>query len=201
MCYVFLQAQTFALRGGPSSVGGEKVFGFYSGVMVDRSVPSTDVGLFLLSAGSGGASNGQFVIFSQSSAVTTTSPTGVTTITTTGSSNAYQGTITGLSDTSQGGTGTFIGIFTGQAVVQSPTTTQSVSGQMTVKASKGTGRGTSQRLIGLATARTISVQNNVIIVTSGGTTNVTVGPLKTFDIDGWQSTSASSTSGFALSGG
>ncbi|MEO6785574.1 MAG: hypothetical protein ABI318_05515, partial [Chthoniobacteraceae bacterium] len=67
LCYVFLQTETFALRGGPSNSGGETVNGSYSGIMTETT-GSGDIGLFLLTATSSGASNGQFVIFSGSAA-------------------------------------------------------------------------------------------------------------------------------------
>src|SRR5438132_9314617 len=106
LCYVFLQTETFALRGGPSGSGTGKVSGYYSGVMVDtgsNSGSSGNMGLFLLTATGSGSSSGQVVLFSFSSV----------------GSDSYNCNMTGLSDTSRGGTGKFVGIFSGNAATSS----------------------------------------------------------------------------------
>lgn len=183
MCYVFLQAETFALRGGPGGGGGQKVSGTYSGVMIESS-GTTDVALFLLNAQAGGASNGQIVIFSQS---------GV-------SSDAYNCNLTGLSDTSRGGSGQFIGVFTGAAVVTTATSIQSVSGQMTVKISANS-NSQSPRLSGTASSRTMTVTGTAGSGTGGTggspTPTTVVGPLRQYVVDGWQ-TSATNNTGLSL---
>jgi hypothetical protein len=178
MCYVFLQAETFALRGGPNQAGGPKVSGTYSGVMISTT---SDIGLFVLNASAGGASTGQLVIFSQS---------GV-------SSNGYNCALVGLSDTSKGGTGKFIGVFSGAAVIQSTGATQSVSGQMTVVATQSIQQ--TPRLAGYANSRTLTIPNGTTgtggTSGTGGTggssgTNAVVGPLISYVIDGWLINSA-----------
>ena len=40
MCYVFLQAETFALRGGPNGAGAGKVTGSFSGIMLEKPDPA-----------------------------------------------------------------------------------------------------------------------------------------------------------------
>ncbi len=70
MCYVFLQAETFALRGGPSSRGVQRLQGSYSVIMLESSIDpftgktGTSVGLALLTAPAAGATTGSFITFS-----------------------------------------------------------------------------------------------------------------------------------------
>jgi len=176
MCLVFLQAQTFALRGGPSSRRGvEQVNGFYSGVLTEIS-GGTDLGLFLLTASVSGASNGQIVFFSSDA----------------NNVNAYGGTITGLSNPNSG---QFLGIF-GATDVNNTTGSQSISGQLVASAIKANVLGSSaQQLIGTGSARTISITGNGLLV---GITR-TVSPLKIFVVSGWQSNGEGNA--FALFGG
>jgi hypothetical protein len=189
MCYVFLQAQSFALRGGPTSVGGEKVLGAYSGIMTELG-GGTDVGLFLLAAVGNGASSGQIVMFSSSSSLAIGGPgpgPGIST----GESDTYLGSLTGLSDASRGGSGKFTGIFNGTAATGNANY-RSVSGQLTVTATKTGGDGSTQRLTGSASARTAAV-NTV-------TNTTTVGTLKRFAVDGWLTSIDSVGSGFVVGG-
>ncbi len=110
MCYVFLQAETFALRGGPNGAGAGKVTGSFSGIMLEKPDPadpakiSADIGLFIMSAAISGPSTGYLIIFSQGQK----------------DSKVYNCKMTGLSDTSRGGTGTFYGLFAGTAATGSP---------------------------------------------------------------------------------
>ena len=110
MCYVFLQAETFALRGGPTGGGSGKVTGSFSGVMLEKPDPadpakiSSDIGLFIMSAAITGPSTGYLIIFSQGQK----------------DSKVYNCKMTGLSDTSRGGTGTFYGLFAGTAATGAP---------------------------------------------------------------------------------
>ncbi len=180
MCYVFLQAETFALRGGPNAGGGEKVLGAYSGVMVETS-GGTDMGLFLLNAVAGGASTGQVLIFSGNSY--------------TGNifqfdSDTYLGTLTGLSDTSRGGSGKFNGIFNGSASTGNAAN-RSVSGQIVVTAVKN-GNNATQRLTGTASSRTVSVSSG------GGNFATNAGSLVTYSVDGWLTSGSAVGAGFIL---
>ena len=185
MCYVFLQAETFALRGGPSNSGSNKVTGSYSGVLIDTgSVPGTsNMGLFLLDAASAGTSTGSIVIFS-SSAV---------------GSDSFNANMVGLSDTSRGGSGTFTGVFSGAAATTSSGTTKSLSGQMTCNVDKNASNNTTQRITGTANSRTLTVitsgaatgvstvDSSGNIVTSNGAYDGTlIGPNIVYTIDGWQ---------------
>ena len=110
MCYVFLQAETFALRGGPNGAGAGKVTGSFSGIMLEKPDPadpakiSADIGLFIMSAAISGPSTGYLIIFSQGQK----------------DSKVYNCKMTGLSDTSRGGSGTFYGLFAGTAATGAP---------------------------------------------------------------------------------
>ena len=179
LCYVFLQTETFALRGGPNQGGGQKVLGAYSGTMIANTA-GTDVGMFQINAVSGGASSGQIVIFSADFNAQTFQY----------DSDTYLGSLTGLSDTSHGGSGKFIGIFNGSASTGNANQ-RSVSGQMTVTATKS-GNSTDQRLTGTASSRTVSV--------SSGTGNfaTNVGPLVTYTIDGWRTSTSAAGAPFVI---
>ncbi len=184
MCYVFLQAQTFAIRGGPNNSGGEKVLGAYSGVMLETS-GGTDIGLFLLAAVGNGASSGQVVIFSANFTPNSNPPQY--------DSDTYLGSMTGLSDASRGGSGRFYGIFNGSANTGNGAF-RSVSGQMTLQATKAAGGASTQRLVGTASSRTVAV--------SSGTGNFATdtGPLKTYACDGWLTSTSSVGAGFVVGG-
>ena len=185
MCYVFLQTETFALRGGPNSGNGEKVTGQYSGVMVENDGKGSDLGLFLLTAVSNGASNGSMVIFSAST--TTLNAFAVA-----GESDIYSGNISGISDTSRGGTGTFYGLFHAEAKTGSGAQ-RSANGQMTVTAKKAAGQNSTQRLTGTASSQTVSIDS------VGGNTATSSGPNKTYAVDGWVTGSSTGTvNGFSI---
>ena len=168
MCYVFLQAETFALRGGPNSAGGAKVVGFYSGVMVETS-GTGDVGLFLLNAAAGGASNGQMVIYTAS---------GV-------QAGGYNCTIIGLSDTSRGGSGKFIGVFSGLAA--GTKVGEAIAGQITCTVNSAITA--SPRLVGTANSRTSTTSTSNTGVNNTGT--VTAGPLRDYIVDGYNTNGSS----------
>ena len=63
MCYVFLQTQTFAGRGGPQ--GGKGVFmsGAYSALMFQASPVGSGVGLLLVGAPNVGPATGDMLLF------------------------------------------------------------------------------------------------------------------------------------------
>jgi hypothetical protein len=186
MCYVFLQAETFALRGGPSGSGGEKVLGAYSGVLLETS-GGTDLGLFLLNAVSNGASSGQVVFFSSDS--TTTNVFGVV-----GESDIYTGTVTGISDTSRGGSGRFFGLFNGAAATGNGSQ-RSINGQLSITATKAVGASGTQRLTGTGSSRTVAIDS------VGGNTATSSGSLKTYSVDGWLTSSDTTGAGFNIGGG
>jgi len=208
MCYVFLQAETFALRGGPNGAGAGKVTGSFSGIMLEANPDpaniSADIGLFIMSAAISGPSVGYLIIFSQ----------GAT------DSKVYNCKMTGLSDTSRGGSGTFYGLFAGTAATGAPpgaaagggvvggggiigggiigggiqgggivapaapaATGGGIAGQMTARIDLATRRltGTAVCNVGAEAATTTTT-----------TTPTTPTPLKTFTLDGWQTPDSSS---------
>ncbi len=201
MCYVFLQAETFALRGGPTGGGSGKVTGSFSGIMLEKPDPadpakiSADIGLFIMSAAISGPSVGYLIIFSQGEK----------------DSKVYNCKMTGLSDTSRGGTGTFYGLFAGTAATGAPpaipATTVVVGGTTgttgtTTAAPAATGGGIAGQMtarIDLATRRltgtavcNVGADATTTTTTTTTTTPATPTPLKTFTLDGWQTPDSSS---------
>ena len=197
MCYVFLQAETFALRGGPNGAGSGKVTGSFSGIMLEVPDPAkttTDVGLFILSAAISGPSTGYLIIFSSAGT----------------DSKVYNCKMTGLSDTSRGGSGTFYGLFAGTAASGAPpaitggtttggTTTaapaapagkSSIAGQMIARISPINRRLTGTVVCGVSNATTTTTTTTTSTTTA---TAPTTSPLKTFTLDGWQTGDSSST--------
>ena len=197
MCYVFLQAETFALRGGPTGGGSGKVTGSFSGVMLEKPDPadpakiSSDIGLFIMSAAISGPSVGYLIIFSQGQK----------------DSKVYNCKMTGLSDTSRGGTGTFYGLFAGTAATGAPPAAAAGGGVVggggiigggivAPAAPAATGGGIAGQMtarIDLATRRlTGTAVCNVGADATTPTTPTTPTPLKTFTLDGWQTADSSS---------
>ena len=203
MCYVFLQAETFALRGGPNGAGSGKVTGSFSGVMLpanpDPANISADVGLFIMSAAISGPSTGYLIIFSQGEK----------------DSKVYNCKMTGLSDTSVGGSGTFYGLFAGTAATGAPpaaaagggvvggggiigggivapaapaATGGGVAGQMTARIDLAT-----RRLTGTAVCN-VGADAAAAAAAGGGAAAAPAvpTPLKTFTLDGWQTADSSS---------
>ena len=173
MCYVFLQAETFALRGGPG--GNTKLSGGYSGVFTPTT-GGTDLGLFLLNATSQGASVGQIVIFSNSLA----------------GSFFYSGSLTGLVSPVSG---KFTGVFSATASQSSSgsavilvVTTRSIAGSLTLSLQPG-GRATVQQVTGTAVSRQ---------TTTGFGPVPTVGPVVNYTASGWQTSADAVSNGFIV---
>lgn len=165
MCFVFLQAQTFALRGGPG--GASSFAGAYSGVITETGGGS-DIGLFLLTATTNGASNGQVVFFSQSN----------------NGAFFYTGKLTGLTPP---GRNSYVGVFSSVSsatgsVISLLTVTRTIAGQIKLQTTPSTTRNVTQAVTGTASARTVV----------GGS----VGPLKAYTVEGWQSSGDSVANGF-----
>lgn len=201
MCYVFLQAETFALRGGPTGAGAGKVTGSFSGIMLpanpDPAKISADVGLFIMSAAISGPSVGYLIIFSQGET----------------DSKVYNCKMTGLSDTSVGGSGTFYGLFAGTAATGAPpaaaagggvvgggigggiivaapaapaATGGGVAGQMTARIDLATRRLTGTAVCNVGAAAAAAAGAGAAAAPAVPT------PLKTFTLDGWQTADSSS---------
>ena len=155
-------------------------------MLIENDGLGNDIGIFLLSANPNGASSGQVVIFSQTNS--TPGPGGPL-AGNGGESDIYSGTITGLSDTSRGGSGKFYGLFSGNASTGS-SVQRGISGQITVTASQKSGGGNTQRLVGTASSRTSAV--NALSNTS------TVGTAKAYTVDGWLTSLDSVGAGFVV---
>ncbi|MCX6983031.1 MAG: hypothetical protein NTV08_20095 [Verrucomicrobia bacterium] len=204
MCYVFLQAETFALRGGPTGAGAGKVTGSFSGIMLpanpDPAKISADVGLFIMSAAISGPSVGYLIIFSQGET----------------DSKVYNCKMTGLSDTSIGGSGTFYGLFAGTAATGAPAAGGAggagggiligggaggaaaggaaagggggIAGQMTARIDLAT-----RRLTGTAVCNVGAAAAAAAAGAGAAAAPAVPTPLKTFTLDGWQTADSSST--------
>ena len=190
MCYVFLQAETFALRGGPG--GNKTISGGYAGVMT-QSGGGSDVGLFLLNAASQGASSGQVAIFSQSTS-TATAVVGPGPIrpSSGGGSYYYLGTMTGLTDPTSGQfTGVFSAIAQGLAAttttVTVTATSRTIAGTMKLKTVQGRS-GSVQRITGTAVTQT---------AITGGVGATGVGSFANYDVSGWQVSTSTVANGFS----
>ena len=175
MCFVLLQAQTFARRGGPNGANGVlQATGSYSGLLIDTTAGGGDVGLFVLLIVSSGPSVGQVALFSSSA-------TDV---------DYYTGVLTGLSDPAKGNC---VGVFNG-AGATGGSANRSVNGSMNTKVSKtGGGSLSNLRLTGTAASRTVTVPTNALTLFSSPPV---VGPLKTYSVEGWQSAGNSVLTGF-----
>ena len=189
MCYVFLQAETFALRGGPG--GNRTISGGYAGVMTQTGGGS-DVGLLLLNASGQGASTGQVAIFSQSSSTATTTPgfPGPIRPSSGGGSYYYLGTLTGLTDPTSGQfTGVFSAIAQGLAsnTTVLATTSRTIAGTMKLKTVTAR-TGSIQRISGTAVTQT---------AISGGGGNNGVGSFANYDVSGWQVSTSTVANGFS----
>jgi hypothetical protein len=180
LCYVFLQTETFALRGGPGGAGSRKFTGSYSGVLT--ATTGSSLGLFLLTASNQGSANGSIVFFAQN-ATTATGPIGPGPgFGSTSGGRYYSGTLTGLVDPNSG---TYYGLFS--AIATTTTTTGAVaivstivcSGSLKLTVAAGTGSGNTQIISGSASAQTSS------------STSAT-----TYTVSGWQTSTDAVANGF-----
>ncbi len=187
LCYVFLQAETFALRGGPGGSGNsKKLTGSYSGVITQANGGS-GVGLFLLTAQSAGASNGSIVFFAQTGTTTQApGPIGFGTASSAGG-RYYAGTVTGLSNPSNG---TFSGLFNATAQVSTTVgavaviSTLSLAGTLTLDVTSAATNANNQQITGTASAQSSS------------------GTVQKYTVSGWQTSADAVANGFGqVSGG
>ncbi len=181
LCYVFLQTETFALRGGPGGSGSKRLTGSYSGIITQTNGGS-GVGLFLLTAQSAGASNGSIVFFAQTGTTTVVRPGPIGFGTTGGTGGRYYaGTITGLTDPS---TGSYSGLFNATAQVSSTIgavaviSTLSLSGSLKLAVTAAATNSNNQQVTGTASAE----------ASSGG--------VQTYTISGWQTSADAVATGF-----
>lgn len=177
--------------------------GSFSGIMLEKPDPadpakiSSDIGLFIMSAAISGPSVGYLIIFSQGQK----------------DSKVYNCKMTGLSDTSRGGTGTFYGLFAGTAATGAPpaaaagggvvggggiigggivapaapaATGGGVAGQMTARIDLATRRLTGTAVCNVGADAAAAPAPAVPAVPAVPT------PLKNFTLDGWQTPDSSS---------
>ena len=174
MCFVVLQAQTFATRGGPGGSAAKPILGAYTGVMLDNT-GSTDLGMFILSAIRNGASSGQVAFFTESGAIF----------------DYFVGDLTGVSDTAKG---IFYGVMDGHGAATTTYTAKSLAGQIRLQSDPAATNSTGQvRITGSANSRT-----NEVITVPGmpAIVMVTIGPLHTYTVDGWQSSTSDAPARF-----
>ena len=201
MCYVFLQAETFALRGGPSGAGNSYLNGTYSILLIQTSplfnINNVQVGtgagnglaLVLLSVPQAGPATGSMLVFDAQTGDTFLGKSN-------GLSDPRTGTLTSLisgtqflisAATTGGGTGT------GTTV---RTSTEIISGTMLVKNKTGDRGSTVAQVTGSATLVTAGIPF-IDLVT--GRTFIGNGQPTTFDVVGYQSATTTGTvTGFVL---
>lgn len=180
LCYVFLQAETFALRGGPGGAGSRRLVGSYSGTLTQTG-GGASLGLFLLTAQNSGASNGSIVFFAPSTTTRTPGPIGFGT---TGGSgyHFYSGTITGIVSPSSG---VYTGLFNSTSQVSTSTgavavvTTLTLSGSIQLQASAVATSSNSQQVTGTAAAA------------------ASTGTVSSYTVTGWQTSADAVANGFA----
>lgn len=180
LCYVFLQTETFALRGGPGGAGSNKLSGAYGGTLTQNS--GTGLGLFLLNTTSQGASNGEIVFFSQTGQSGPVGPFGFGFGASSGG-RYFSGTITGLTDPNSG---TYYGLFNATTTISTVSgavaviSTITIAGTMKLTVAVGTGTGNTQIITGTASAQT---------------SNSTAA--STYTVAGWGTSSGAVAGGFA----
>ncbi len=214
MCYVFLQAETFAMRGGPGANGNGQLFGVYSAILVQNSLLydltqsgqpvqppqiGNGLGLLTISAPASGPAVGNILLFD--------SQTG----------NTFLGKANGLTNPQ---TGQLICMVSGSEYSLQSTTTTTGNSTGTVTPSTG-----AETLAGRLTLAKSLVKNityseisgtaslivaNIFIITGTTTTgsppvttntgNTIVGTPATYDVVGYlTSTSTATPPAFVLS--
>ena len=182
MCYVFLQAETFALRGGPGGKVGTPLSGAYSAILIQTS-PEIDfvtgtvtapvgsgIGLVLLNVPQTGPATGDFLTFDS------------------GTGDAFNGTANGLTNI---GTGQLVCILSADKINGANVGVETISG--TLKAGIQKGRSSLfQQISGTATLRISGIP--IVFVSGGNVVNaITSSPPITYDLIGYQSSTAPAT--------
>ena len=171
LCYVFLQTETFALRGGPGGAGSNKLSGSYGGTLTQNS--GSGLGLFLINATNEGASNGQIVFFA-STGTSIGIGFGPLGFGVNSGGRYFAGSITGLTDPNSG---TYYGLFNATTQVSTTSgavaviTTISIAGTMKLTVSPGTGSGNTQIITGTAAAQTSSSATSSQYTVAGWSTS------------------------------
>lgn len=191
LCYVFLQTQTFAMRGGPAGNGNTTLSGTYSILLIQTSPlyninnnqVSTEagdgLGLVLLSVPASGPATGSLLIFdSQTSDSFLGKSNGLSDPRTGTLTSLVSGTQYRISTTSSTSAGTGTGV---------TTSTETISGKMLVKKKTITSTSTLQQVTGSAT------------LTTAGIPTLGNGQTTTYEVVGYQTASTTGlSSGFVL---
>ena len=168
MCYVFLQAETFALRGGPGSGGNPPLQGAYSAILIQTSptfdiqgnqtsaAPGAGLGLLALTVPAGGPAVGNMLIFDSQTQNTFV-----------GKANGLSNRVTGeliclVSGTEFKITTTTAGTGTANAV----TSTETISGRLSASRDKGKkniSAITGEANLAVAGIPFVTVQNGVLV--------------------------------------
>lgn len=199
MCYVFLQAETFALRGGPGGTGNSQLLGSYSAILLQTSPlfdlsgrqvgtePGNGLGLVTITVPSVGPAVGNFLLFDSQS------------------SDSFLGRINGLSNPA---TGQLICLVTGSqfkitstsvssGTTGAATTTETVSGRLVASKTKSTRSSFS----GISGSATLTVAAIPFIDLTTGRTYIANGAPTTYDVVGYLTdTSGALAATFDLSG-
>lgn len=192
MCYVFLQAETFALRGWAGAGGVTFLSGTYSAIMIQTSPGfdfatgrqtspvGTGIGLVLMTVPQTGPATGDMITFDPETG------------------NAFSGTINGLSNVT---TGQLVGILAGDQIGGATAGTATMSGTVTVKIKKG-GNAAFQEITGTATTKVDGIAV-VFAVANTAINGITSGTETTYSVTGYQASQSATaaTSGFDISFG
>jgi hypothetical protein len=193
MCYVFLQAQTFALRGWSGSGGTTILSGTYSAIMVQTSPGfdfatgrqtspvGTGIGLVQMTVPQNGPATGDMIIFDPETG------------------NAFSGTINGLSNVT---TGQLVGIVAGDQIGGTNAGVATISGTLSVKIKQSGAKSGFQEIDGTATTK---VDGIPVVFAVGNTpvNGITSGTQTTYSVTGYQSSTQATgtTSGFDITFG
>ena len=201
MCYVFLQAETFALRGGPGSSGNTRLQGSYSAILVQTSLlfdlitgaqvgtgPGSGLGLVTLTVPSSGPASGNLLIFD--------AQTGDTFL---GKANGLSNPLTGVLTALVSGTQFIIKTTSAASgTTGAATTTQTISGRITASKSK-----VNKSYSGISGTADLTVAGiPFVTVTQGVTVNfIKNGSPTTYDLIGYlTSSSETAAATFDLTG-
>ena len=193
MCYVFLQAETFALRGGPGGVGNAQLSGTYSAVLLQSSPqfdinniqvtvgPGPGLGLVTLTVPANGPAVGNMLIFDSQT------------------QNTFLGKVNGISNVQ---TGELIGLVSGTefkiassataGTAQATTSTETIAGRLI--ASKSKLKRSSSQITGTATLTAAGIP--FVTVVQGQVINyIGNGVPATYDLIGYLTGSSDAIAG------
>ena len=200
MCYVFLQAETFALRGGPGGAGNTQLQGSYSAILIQTSPlfdvftgaqvgtePGNGLGLVTLTVPSVGPAVGNILLFDSQTADSFLGRAN-------GLSNPTTGVLTCLVAATQF---KIISTSSTSGTTGVATTTETVSGRMTASKSKAT----KASFAGITGTANLIVAGIPFIDLTTGRTFIGNGAPTTYDLFGYLTDSSGApASTFDLTG-